>query len=430
MLRRYSFTTLLLLIVGCQPNSPDVAKTASKGRSLPPPMPSMNDGAADVDASANLDAEKSRAAESLTVKPMTFALLAGAAGSPMAPRYSPPGKGLGLKPAQIQPSQGLDGLETEVILGWPVEKQKPVKILVARATAGQPYSKLIIDADSNGVFDEEPILATHSESKGNIWSNFNATLKVKYLFNETVEDTVVEDYPVTLWLTVATADEQPKVLRISRRGFKTGDAIIEDQNVSLVLSDSNNDAVFGEGDWWELRAKEGTPKSSDMRRVGEFIWLGKTAYKLSLNDVTGNTAQVMKFDPGMTREQDELARDPFAADKKATKAEKPIEFRHDIDEAIAEAAEKKLPCFIKFETTWCGPCKSMTQYVFTAKDVADASEGIICVKVDGDERRDLVERYSVNAYPTGLLLSEDASEKSRFVGYQTVEKMAKFLKLK
>lgn len=226
-----------------------------------------------------------------------------------------------------------------------------------------------------------------------------------------------------------SAAEQPKVICISRRGFKTGDIQIGEQKVSLVLSDSNNDAVFGTGDWWELKKSEAGPSpSSEMRKVGDYLWLGESAYKLELDDVTGNLGRITAFDPGKTREQDELARDPYGADKKSVKAEKPLEFRHDIDEAIAEAAEKKLRCFIKFETTWCGPCKTMTQYVFTAKDVVDASEGVVCVKVDGDERRDLVERYSVKAYPTGVLISGDSTEASRFVGYQKVVEMADFLK--
>ena len=132
----------------------------------------------------------------------------------------------------------------------------------------------------------------------------------------------------------------------------------------------------------------------------------------------------------MTPEEDSIKRDPYGADRAAARAEKPLEFRHDVDAAIAEAAEKKLPCFIKFETTWCGPCKTMTQYVFTAKDVVDASAGIICVKVDGDERKDLVERFAVKGYPTGVMLSAGGEEAGRFLGYQRVVEMTAFLKEK
>ena len=72
----------------------------------------------------------------------------------------------------------------------------------------------------------------------------------------------------------------------------------------------------------------------------------------------------------------------------------------------------------------------MTQNVFTAKDVVDASKDVVCVKVDGDQRRDLVERYAVTAYPTGLMIAADGTEAARFVGYQKVTEMADFLKEK
>ena len=419
-MQKHSFLATLLLFTfanGCQPNGTDRSQIAidsaiKKPKSILP-------------AGDKPEEDSSRAGKS-NPDSIPILLTAGSTESALAPRYSPPGKGLELKQVEVEAALGVDGLETEVVLGWPVEQQNPIKMLVTRAKPDEAYSMLYIDADSNGKYDEEAIDAIPSESRGNIWSNFSATLKVNYF----VGNLVTEDYPVTLWLAVASAAEQPKILRVSRRGFKTGELIIGDKRVSLVLSDSNNDAVFGEGDWWELRTDNQPSKSSDMRKIGDYVWLGESAYRLELNDATGNAGRLSSFDPGKTREQDELARDPYSADKKAAKAEKPLEFRHDADDAIAEAAEKKMRCFIKFETTWCGPCKTMTQYVFTAKDVVDASAGIVCVKVDGDERRDLVDRYAVKAYPTGILISHDGSESARFVGYQKVIEMADFLKAK
>ncbi len=70
----------------------------------------------------------------------------------------------------------------------------------------------------------------------------------------------------------------------------------------------------------------------------------------------------------------------------------------------------------------------MTQNVFTAKDVVDASVGLMCIVVDGDERKDLVERYQVKAYPTGLIVLPEGAEVTRFVGYQKVTQMTAFLK--
>jgi thiol-disulfide isomerase/thioredoxin len=361
--------------------------------------------------------------KTLLASPISISLTAGDQSSKLAPRYSPPGKGLQLKPYTTATELGFDGLETEVILGAPAEKQAPLKLLVTRAAADAPYTRLLIDSDGNGKFDEPAIEAKLSDSRGKIWSNFDATLQVKH-FGDVV---TTEEYPVVFWLTVAAATDLPDVLRMSRRGFKTGEAVLAGTAITVILSDSNNDAIFSDGDWWEIRSVDGQAKNSDMRRVGDFAWLGDSAFKLELDNSFGGSARLVAVDPGITPEEDALARDPYAADKKAAKAATPLEFRHDVDAAMAAASAKQLPCFIKFETSWCGPCKTMTQFVFTAQDVTDAAAGIVCVMIDGDERKDLVERFNIKGYPTGLMIAADGTETARFVGYQNVKQMAAFL---
>lgn len=312
-MKKNIFFALILLLSGCHSESTENAKTAtnqseSQPKSRTEPGPYV-ENAPVVESTLKSNMNSNTSDGSIVVK-----VTAGADDSTLAPRYSPPGKGLELKSVEIPESLGFHGLETEVGLGWPATKQLPIKMLVSRATVDSAYTRLYIDSDANGKFDEEPIVAKASESRGNIWSSFSANLKVRYQ----TENPVVEDYPVALWIAVASVTEQPKVL----------------------------------------------------------------------------------------------------------------EFRHDVDTAILEAINNKQRCFIKFETTWCGPCKTMTQHVFTAKDVVDVSEGIVCIKVDGDERRDLVERYAVKGYPTGVLLAADGTEATRFLGYQTVVEMTKFFETK
>jgi thiol-disulfide isomerase/thioredoxin len=411
-MHRTLIVVLCLILTGCQPED-------SRQRT---PTSANNTPATPSEPQASVSSLESNKADA----PIPVSFAAGDPKSELAPRYSPPGKGLKLEPRSSPTELGVDGLQAEVVLGAPAEKQSPLKLLVTRASAEAPYTKLYIDTDGNNQFDEPGVEAKLSESRGKIWSNFEVTLPVKYL-GATVE---TADYPVAFWLTVAAATDQPDLLRMSRRGFKTGQVSVAGASVAIVLSDSNNDAVFEKGDWWELRSDNGQFQNSNMRSVGDFAWLGETAFKLELENPFGSSARLVPFDPGITPEADALARDPYAADKKAAKATKPLEFRHDVDAAIAEAAEKKLPCFIKFETTWCGPCKMMTQMVFTAQDVVEAAEGTVCVMVDGDERKDLVERYTVKGYPTGLLITAEGTESARFIGYQNVKQMTAFLKEK
>ncbi len=421
-MRRFSLALLCLIAAGCQPDSSPIISESAANK------PQIESPSSNTSSSTTLESDaivaNSVGASAKDANSATLKLVQGEPNSKLAPRYSPPGKGLKLEPFETPTELGFDGLQAEVVLGASLEKQTPVKLLVTRAEAQTAYSKLYVDADGNGKFDEPAIAATMSDSRGMIWSNFDTKLKVTYLG----EDTVTEDYPVVFWLTVAAATERPEVLRMSRRGFKTGEVNVGQTKASVVLSDSNNDAVFGEGDWWELRIGDEPSKGDNMRRVGDFAWLRESAFKLEIDNVFGGSARLVPFDPGVTREADALARDPYGADRTAVKATKPLEFRHDVDVAIAEAIDKKLPCFIKFETTWCGPCKMMTQMVFTAKDVVDAADGVMCVMVDGDDRKDLVERYEVKAYPTGVMIAADGSEAARFIGYQRVTVMAAFLK--
>jgi biopolymer transport protein ExbD len=71
----------------------------------------------------------------------------------------------------------------------------------------------------------------------------------------------------------------------------------------------------------------------------------------------------------------------------------------------------------------------MNALVYTARAVTDAARAsqVVAVKVDGDEHRDVVERFAVNAYPTMILLDPDGREIRRAVGYQGVAAMRDFL---
>ncbi|MEZ5162964.1 MAG: thioredoxin family protein [Fimbriimonadaceae bacterium] len=154
------------------------------------------------------------------------------------------------------------------------------------------------------------------------------------------------------------------------------------------------------------------------------------AYRLTKIDPSGLTISFQSFDPGWTQAEEEANRDTLAPDKAAKKAEKPVPFSHNYEEAVVQASKGKKRMLIDFEATWCGPCKTMDELVYTAQDVVDAASGLVCVKVDGDERRDLTEKFNVGAYPTMILLDENGKEIGREVGYRSVNQMVAFLKKK
>jgi thiol:disulfide interchange protein DsbD len=139
--------------------------------------------------------------------------------------------------------------------------------------------------------------------------------------------------------------------------------------------------------------------------------------------------KLVRFDPGMTREEEAAARDQMAVDRQVAHSGKSVAFLHDYKLANKERVSRNQALLIDFETTWCGPCKQMDQWVYSADPVVEKSVNLVAVKVDGDENRDLVKQYKVTAYPTIILVGTDGVEIRRVVGYQSVSQMIAFLTL-
>jgi thiol:disulfide interchange protein len=134
--------------------------------------------------------------------------------------------------------------------------------------------------------------------------------------------------------------------------------------------------------------------------------------------------------PQLTEAEERERADTLRVDREAKRAAAPLAFGKDLAAALAAAAVDGKRVFVDFETTWCGPCKQMDQWVYTAHDVVAAATdtGVRAVKLDGDVERDLVKKYEVKGYPTLLLLDGTGAVVRRATGYQSVAAMARFLR--
>ncbi|MGE7774555.1 thioredoxin family protein [Chitinophaga sp. NPDC101104] len=110
-----------------------------------------------------------------------------------------------------------------------------------------------------------------------------------------------------------------------------------------------------------------------------------------------------------------------------------INFRNELtyEEVQALAKREHKGIFIDFYTTWCGPCKHMTRYIFTMEKVgAYMNENYISVKIQVDSTaadnasvqrwresaRMLAARYKVKSFPTMVYLEANGTPVNRIVG--------------
>lgn len=92
-------------------------------------------------------------------------------------------------------------------------------------------------------------------------------------------------------------------------------------------------------------------------------------------------------------------------------------WRVDFEKAEAFAKEQGVPILIHFHAHWCGPCQTMESEVLETAEVRAAlRSGIVGVKVNADDRRDLVSRFGISALPTDVIVSPSGQVLSQNVG--------------
>lgn len=89
----------------------------------------------------------------------------------------------------------------------------------------------------------------------------------------------------------------------------------------------------------------------------------------------------------------------------------------DFKSVLAKAAKENKLIFIDFYTTWCGPCKYMTDNIFPIEKVKNYyNKNFICYKIDAEkgEGPALRKKYDIRCYPTFIFTSSDGIMKHRF----------------
>ena len=90
-----------------------------------------------------------------------------------------------------------------------------------------------------------------------------------------------------------------------------------------------------------------------------------------------------------------------------------------LKEALNKAEKIDKQVFVDCYTSWCGPCKNMTENIFPQKVVGDYfNVNFVCVKYDMEkgEGPEIAKQYEIRAYPTFLILNPDGTLVHKIVG--------------
>lgn len=96
-------------------------------------------------------------------------------------------------------------------------------------------------------------------------------------------------------------------------------------------------------------------------------------------------------------------------------------FQHlTLGEAVAKAKAEGKMVFVDLYTSWCVPCKMMADKIFPDPKLGEfMNEKFVCVKYDTEKEEDgkvLAGKYSVQAYPTFLILNSNQELENQIVG--------------
>jgi thiol-disulfide isomerase/thioredoxin len=348
------------------------------------------------------------------------------------PNFSPTGTKVPLAPAaggMVLPPGAMQPAKTGTIAIGP-DKSAWIPLLVtADAEHPKDLCRLFVDRNRNGSFadDGPPLTATPSlNAKTDAWwSSFNTVeLSIPY-----GSPPAVEQYMVGFW-AVRDGDAPPDLIRYSVRSWRAGKATVDGIPALVAAMDSNNDAVFDRSDRWSVleasasEAEKLVLSGAEARDTTRLMFVKGAGRELVLEfrsfSPDGRSVDFAIVDRPVTKEADRTPDDTFATERPRPRATIPVTWAHGaagFTAALAKATAGGKKVFLDFETTWCGPCKGMDEWIWTDAEVAARlNADYVGVKLDGDIERALVKRYAVTGYPTMIVVDAGGAETSRWLG--------------
>jgi thiol-disulfide isomerase/thioredoxin len=312
--------------------------------------------------------------------------------------------------------------------------------ILATADSAHPQDlcRLYIDANRNGNFtDDGPALtatpALNAKTKA-WWSSFNgAEMSILY------GPGIVEPYMVNFW-AVREGEEAPKIIRYSVGSWRSGTVTVDGIEALAAVMDADNNAVFDAKDKWSILAasEKDAPKRvlshKEARPASRFMFLEQEGGKelvLEFRSLSpdGRAMSFAIVDRPVTKAEDRAPDDTLAVERARPRSSRPFPWiESNLEQGMAQAKESGRKLILEFWATWCGPCRSLNEWIWTDAEVAALlNVGYVGVKLDGDLEKDLVKRFRVKGYPTVVVLDSSGKEVQRF-SYLSSEKMLEALR--
>jgi thiol-disulfide isomerase/thioredoxin len=376
---------------------------------------------------------------------ITVPLTYQAPGTGPKPNFSPKGTQVTLaavSPTETLPAGAVRPAKRGLIQVGPA-RDAWIPVLATASTAHpSDLTQLFVDHNRNGNFaDDGPAAVAkpaQNEKTKAWWSSFNAiTLRVKFPSPDRTEP-----YIVNFWIVREDGAPAPDIVRYSRGSWRSGTTTVNGVRAVVAAMDGNNDALYGPGDSWSVvqasmpDAASAVLNHKEARDTSRFMFLERGGgtkdlvleFKSFARD--GSSVTFAVVDKPVSKAEDRLPDDMVGSERPRARTKTALTWSHNLDSALAAAKASGKRVFIDFETTWCGPCKTMDEWIWTDAEVSAAlAKDFVLVKLDGDVEKAHVKRFGVAGYPT-MVIVDPASGKalSSVSGYQSSAQILAFLR--